>query len=105
MNQSSNLNEFVETAQKEFPSFLIVAFNSADVWSNTNVLMDCYWSHFNSIKGTKTFHHTGIVNNKIDGNSLSPGCPCHSSSANENKDKPKFIKSECGKFYWVRCEF
>ena len=27
----TNLNEFVETAQKKFPSFVIVAFNSAEV--------------------------------------------------------------------------
>ena len=27
----TNLNEFVETAQKKFPSFIIVAFNSAEV--------------------------------------------------------------------------
>ena len=46
MNQSSNLNEFVEIAQKKFPSFVIVivAFNSAEVWSNTNVLMNPYLS-------------------------------------------------------------
>ena len=62
--------------------------------------MDCYSSHFKPLKETKTFHHTEIVNNKIHGNLLSPGCPCHSSSANENKDKLKFIKPEkCGKFY------
>ena len=30
--------------------------------------------------------------------------PCHSSSGNENKDKSKLIKPECGKFYWVRYE-
>ena len=30
MNQSSNLNEFVEKAQKKFPSFGKVAFNSAE---------------------------------------------------------------------------
>ena len=30
--------------------------------------------------------------------------PCHSSSGNENKDKSKFIKPECAKFYWVRYE-
>ena len=41
----------------------------------------------------------------MHGNLLSPGCPCHSSSTNENKDKSKFIKPECGKFYWVRYEF
>ena len=105
MNQSSNLNEFVKIAQNKFPSFVIVASNSAEVWSNTNVLMDHYSSHFKPLKGTKTFHHTEIVNNKIHGNLLSPGWPCHSSSANENKDKSKFIKSGSGKFYWVRYEF
>ena len=105
MNQSWNLNEFVKIAQKKFPSVLIAAFNSAEVWSNTNVLMDRYSSHLKSLKGTKTFHHTRIVNNKIHGNLLSPSCPCHSSSANENKDKSKLIKPECGKFYWVRYEF
>ena len=105
MNQRSNLNEFVEKAQKKFPSFVIVVFNSAEVWSNTNVLMDCYSSHFKPLKGTKTFNHTEIDNNRIHGNLLSPSCLCHSSSANENKDKSKFIKSECDKFYWVRYEF
>ena len=105
MNQSSNLNEFVEKAQKKFPSFGKVAFNSAEFWSNTNVLMDHFRSHFKPLKGTKNFHHTEIVNNKIHGNLLSHSCPCHSASANENKDKSKFIKPECGKFYWVRYEF
>ena len=38
----TNLNEFVEVAQKKFSSFVIVAFNSAEVWSDTNFLMDCY---------------------------------------------------------------
>ena len=104
MNQSSNLNEFVEIAQKKSPSFVIVAFNSAEVWSNTNVLMDHYSSHFKPLKRTKNFHHTEIVN-KIHGNLPSPGCPCHSSTANENKDKSKFIKPEGGKFHWVRYEF
>ena len=61
--------------------------------------MDHYSSQFKPLKGTKTFHNTEIVNNKIHGNLSSPGCPCHSSSANENKDKSKFIKPECGKFY------
>ena len=55
MNQSSNLNEFVEIAQKKFPSFVIVAFNSAEVWSNTNVLMDCYSSPLSHLKGLKLF--------------------------------------------------
>ena len=105
MNQSSNLNEFVKIAQKKFPYFVMVALNSAEVSSDTNVLMDCYSSHFKPLKGTKTFHHTENDNNKIHGNLLSPGCPCHSSSANENKDKSKFIEPECGKFYWVRYEF
>ena len=98
MNQSSSLNEFVEMAQKKLPSFAIVAFNSAEVWSNTNVLMDRYTSHFKPLEGTKTFHHPEIVNNKIHGNLLSPDCPWYSSSPNENKDKSKFIKPECGKF-------
>ena len=30
--------------------------------------------------------------------------PYLSSSRNENKDRSKFIKPECGKFYWVRYE-
>ena len=45
MNQSSNLDEFVGIAQKKLTSFVIVAANSAEVWSNTNVLMDLYSSH------------------------------------------------------------
>ena len=98
MNQIPNLIEFVEIPRKKFPSFVIVAFNSAEVWSNTNVLMDHYSSHFKPLKGTKTFHHTEIVNKKIDGNLHSPGCLCRSSSANENKDKSKFIKPDCGNF-------
>ena len=102
---ATNLNEFVETTRKKFPSFVIVAFNSAEVWSNTNFLMDHYLSHSKPLKGTKTFHHIEIVNNIIHGNLLSPDCPCHSSCANENEDKSKFIKLECGKFYWVRYEF
>ena len=86
MNQSSNLNEFLEIAQKKFLSFVIVvvAFNSAEVWSNTNVLMHPYLSYFKPLKGTKTFHHSEIVNNKIHGNLLYPDCPCHSSFTNEN---------------------
>ena len=63
--------------------------------------MDRYSSHFKPLKETKTFHHTDIVNKKIHGNLLSPGSVCHS-SANENKDKSKFRKLECDKFYWVR---
>ena len=47
--------------------------------------MDRYLSHFKPLKGIKTFHHTKIVNNKIQGSLLSPGCPDHSSSANETK--------------------
>ena len=82
MNQCSNLKEFVGIAQKKFPSFIIVAFNSAEVWSNTNVLMDHYSSQFKSLKGTKTFHHNEIVSNKIHGHLVSPGFTCHSSSAN-----------------------
>ena len=91
MNQSLNLNEFVVIAQTIFPSFVIVAFNSAEVWSNAYVFMDRYSSHFKPLKGTRIYHHTEIGNNKIQGNLLSPGCLCHSSSANENKDKSKFI--------------
>ena len=45
------------------------------------------------------------MDNKIQGNLLSPGYPCHSSSANVNEDKLKFIKPDWGKFYWVRYEF
>ena len=67
--------------------------------------MDHYSSHFKPLKGTKTFHHTEIISNKTHGNLLYPGCPCHSSSANENEDKSKFIKPECGKFYRVRYQF
>ena len=67
--------------------------------------MDHYSSHSKPLKGTKTFHHIEIVNNIIHGHLLSPGCPCHSSCANENEDKSKFIKPECGKFYQVRYEF
>ena len=99
MNQSSNLNEFVKIAQKKFPYFVMVALNSAEVSSETNVLMDCYLSHFKPLKGTKTFHHTESDNNKIHGNLLSSGCSYHSSSADENTGKSKFIKPECGKFY------
>ena len=77
----------------------MVAFNSAEVRSNTNFLMDHYSNHSKPRKRTKTFHHIEIVNNKIHGNLLSSGCPCHSSCANENEDKSKFIKPECGKFY------
>ena len=91
----------MEIAQKKFPSFVVVALNSAEVQSNTNILMDRYSSHFKPLKETKTFHHTDIVNKKIHGNLLSPGSVCHS-SANENKDKSKFRKLQCDKFYWVR---
>ena len=91
----------MEIAQKKFSSFVLVAVNSAEVQSNTKVLMDCYLSHFKPLKETKTFHHTDIVNKKNHGNLLSPGSVCHS-SANENKDKSKFIKLERDKFYWVR---
>ena len=105
MNQSLNLNESAEIAQKKLLSFLIVAFNYVQVWSNTNVLVDCYLSLFKSLKGIKTFYHTEIVNNKIHENVFSPGCPCHSLPTNEKKGKSKFIKPECGKFYWVRYEF
>ena len=82
MNQSSNLNKIT---QNKFPSFVIVAFNSAEVRSNTNFLLDRYSSHSNPLKGTKTFHHIEIVI-KIHGNLLSLGCLCHSSSVNENED-------------------
>ena len=61
--------------------------------------MDIYLSHSKPLKGTKTFHHIKIVNNIIHGNLLSPDCPYHSSCANENEDKSKFIKLECDKFY------
>ena len=67
--------------------------------------MDHYSNHSKPRKRTKTFNHTEIVNNKIHGNLLSSGCPCHSSCANEDEDKSKFIKSECGKFHRVRYEF
>ena len=62
-------------------------------------------SHFKPIKGTKTFRHTEIVNNKIHKKLISSSCPCHSSSENKKEDKSKFIKTECGKYYWVRYEF
>ena len=45
MNQSSNLNEFVEIAQKKSPSFVIVAFNSA-WWIVTQVTL----SHLKELK-------------------------------------------------------
>ena len=96
-----NLNEIVETEQKKFPSFFLVAFDSAEVLYS----MDSYLSHSKPLKGTKTFPHIKIVNKEIHGNLLSPDCPCHSSSANQNKDKSKFIKPERGKFHWVRYEF
>ena len=57
------------------------------------------------LKGTKTFQHIEIVNSKINGYLLSLGCPCHSSSANENEDKSKIIQPECGNFYQVGSEF
>ena len=63
--------------------------------------MDPYSSYFKPLKGSKTFHHTEIVNNEIHGNLLYPGCPCHSSSTNENEDKSTFIKPVCFKLYWV----
>ena len=66
----TDLNEFVGTAQKKFPSFVIVAFNSAEVRSNTNFLMDRYLGHSKPLKGTKTFHHIEIVNNIIHKNLL-----------------------------------
>ena len=89
---------------KEIPIFChIVAFNFAEVWSNTNVLMGPYLSYLKPLKGTKTFHQ--IVNNKIHGHLLYPGCPSHSSFTNKNEDKSKFIKPECCKLFWVRYEF
>ena len=104
INKSLNESKFRSKwiAQKKFPPFVISAFNSDEVWSNTDVLMDCY---FKPLKRTKTFHYTEIVNYKIHGNLQSPGCPCHSSSANENKDKSKFFKPEHGKSCWERYEF
>ena len=104
INKSLNESKFKSKwiAQKKFPPFVISAFNSDEVWSNTDVLMDCY---FKPLKRTKTFHYTEIVNYKIHGNLQSPGCPCHSSSANENKDKSKFFKPEHGKSCWERYEF
>ena len=48
--------------------------------------MDHYLSHFEPLKENKTFHHTETDNNNIHGNLLSPGFPCHSCSADENKD-------------------
>ena len=63
--------------------------------------MDFHSSYFKPLKGTKIFHHTETVN-KIHGNLLYPGCPCHSSSTNENEDKSKFIKPQCCKLYRVR---
>ena len=97
----------MEIAQKKFPSFVIVAFTSSEVWSSTNFLMDCYLSHSKPLQETKNFHHVEIVNNKIQRNFLPPDCPCPSSSANENKGKSKFSKPkcECGKCYQVRYEF
>ena len=91
MNQSSNLNEFVEIAQKKSPSFVIVAFNSA-WWIITQVTL----SH---LKEPKLFIILKLLTIKFTWLSDIPalGCPCHSSFANENKDKSKFIKPECGK--------
>ena len=93
MNQGLNLNEYVEIAQKKFPSFVIgiVAFNSAEVWSNTNILIDLYLIYFKPFKVTKLFI---ILKLLIHGN-----LPCHSSSTDENEEKPKFIKPECHKLY------
>ena len=105
MNQISNLNEFVEIAQKKFPSFSHSCVNFAKVWSNTNVFMGPHSSHFKPLTGNKTFHHTEIVNNKIHGSLFYPGCPCHSSSANKNEDKSKIITPECCKLFWLRYEF
>ena len=100
MNQSSNLNEFVIIAKRKFPFSSIIAFNSAEVWSNSNFLMNHYSRHCKPLKGTKTFHHIEIVKTKfMCKNLLSSGWPCQSFSANENKDKSKFIEPECGKFY------
>ena len=50
--------------ENKFLSF--VAFNSAEVRSNANFLMDRYLNHSMPLKGTKTFHHIEIVN-KIHG--------------------------------------
>ena len=89
MNQSSHLNEFVETASRRAPSFRIVGVILLKFDQTlTKILKDCY-----SRPSTKTFHHTKIVN-KIHGNLLSSSCPCHSSYANEKKNKSKFIKPE-----------
>ena len=71
----------MQIAQKKHASFVIVVFNSAEVRSDTNVLMDRYSSHSKPFKGTKTFHHIKILSNKIHGNLVSPGYHCHSSSA------------------------
>ena len=51
MNQISNPSEFVELAQKIFPSFVIVAFNSAKVWSNTlGIVTRATISHLKGLK-------------------------------------------------------
>ena len=103
----TNLNKFVKIAQKKLPFFVIVAFNAVEIRSNTTFFMDRHLSPSYPLKGTKTFHHVEIGSNKIHRNLLSPGCLCPSSSANENKDKSKFIKPECDcdKFYRGRYEF
>ena len=53
------------------------------------------------LKELKLFIVLEIVN-KIHGNLFLPCCPCHK---NENKNKAKFIKAQCGKFYQVKYEF
>ena len=55
----------MEIAQKKFPSFVIVAFDSAEISSNINVLTDRYSSQSKPLKETKTSHHTKIVNKKF----------------------------------------
>ena len=94
MNQCSNLNEFFKIAQNKFPPFVKVAFNSVKARSNTFI---SWWIV------------THVTLSDVDGlkfssywNLLSSDCSCHYFSANERKDKLKFIKSHCGKLYQIR---
>ena len=104
MNQSSNLHEFVEIAEKKFPSFAIVTFNSAEVWSNRNVLMHLYSSHVNLLKGLKFFIILKSLTTKfmeIYFHLVALAIP----PLQMKTHKSKLIKPECRKFSWVRYEF
>ena len=64
MNQSSDLNEFVEKAKNKFPPFsqLLLILLKFD---QTKALMNRYLSHFKLTKWTKIFHYTEIVTTKF----------------------------------------